>query len=137
MEVLTQLKFKRSKKSQAKEITIKKETVTTSSPTKVDTIIKALSGLETEIESLNEQLVDMKKQLNQMAQKEIDRLKDKITEMATEEAEVIISEAREKAKEEGQRIITAGDINLKDIQNKIDAKFNEAVEHVVSTVLKA
>jgi len=28
-------------------------------------------------------------------------------------------------------------MNLKDVQNKIDTKFNEAVDHVVSTVLKA
>ena len=57
--------------------------------------------------------------------------------MATKEAESIISQAREKAQAEGQRISTAGDVNLKDVQDKIDAKFNEAVDHVVSTVLKA
>ena len=53
------------------------------------------------------------------------------------EAEVIITESREKANSESQRIMTAGDLNLKDVQNKIDAKFNEAVDIVVSTVLKA
>jgi hypothetical protein len=33
--------------------------------------------------------------------------------------------------------LAAGDVNLKDVQDKIDIKFNEAVDHVVSTVLKA
>ena len=103
----------------------------------VDKIIKALSGLESDIDSLTENLADMKKQLNQKAQKEIDSLKEQVTQMATKEAEAIITEAKEKAKSESQRIMTSGDVNLKDVQNKIDTHFNEAVDHVVSTVLKA
>ena len=109
----------------------------TAAPSKVDGIIKALSGLESDIDSLNQNLAEMKKELNQKAQHEIDSLKEQVIQMATKEAETIISQAREKAKSEGQRISTAGDVNLKDVQDKIDAKFNEAVDHVVSTVLKA
>ena len=130
------MKIKGSKKTTPKTIT---EEIPTSSvsPGKVDKIIGALNNLESNIDSLNESLGDMKKQLNQKAQKEINRLRDQITQIATKEAEIIISEAREKAKSESQRILTAGDLNLKDVQNKIDSKFNEAVDHVVSTVLKA
>ncbi len=129
------MKLKGSKNSQktlAKEIP-----ASTAAPGTVDKIIKALSGLESDIDSLNENLADMKKQLNKIAQKEIDKLREHVIQMATKEAEVIISEAKEKAKSESQRILTSGDVNLKDVQNKIDTKFNEAVDHVVSTVLKA
>ena len=42
--------------------------------THVDGIIKALSNLESDIDSLNLKLEDMKKQLNSKAQKEIDSL---------------------------------------------------------------
>jgi V/A-type H+/Na+-transporting ATPase subunit G/H len=130
------LKIKGSKKTAQKTIT--KEILSTSvEPGTVDKIIKALSGLESNLDSLNENLVDMKKQLNQKALKEIDQLREQVIQMATKEAESIISEASEKAKSESQRILTAGDMHLKDVQNKIDTKFNEAVEHVVSTVLKA
>ncbi len=132
------MKFKASKKSDSKKNVPSKEIpAITAAPGKVDTIIKALSGLESNIDSLNEKLSDMKKELDQKAQKEIDKLKEEVTQMATKEAEVIISESREKANSESQRIMTAGDLNLKDVQNKIDAKFNEAVDLVVSTVLKA
>jgi len=110
---------------------------TTTAPAKVDDIIKALSGLESNIDSLNEKLVDMKNQLNQKALKEINKLREHVTEMATKEAESIIAQSREKAKSESQKIATKGGENLKDIQKKIDDKFNEAVDHVVSTVLKA
>jgi len=132
------MKFKGSKKDGSKEKAITKEMpAITIAPAKVDTIIKALSGLESDIDSLNEKLGDMKKLLNQKTEKEIDKLKDQVTQMATKEAETFISEVREKAKSESQRIMTAGDLNLKDVQNKIDTKFNEAVDLVVSTVLKA
>jgi len=110
---------------------------TTTAPAKVNDIIKALSGFESNIDSLNEKLADMKNQLNQKALKEIDKLREQVTEMATKEAESIIAQSREKAKSESQKIATEGSENLKDIQKKIDDKFNEAVDHVVSTVLKA
>ncbi|MGI0064181.1 MAG: hypothetical protein ACREAL_04850 [Nitrosopumilaceae archaeon] len=130
------MKFKGSKKVAPKTIT--EEILSTSvSPGTVDKIIKALSGLESNIDSLNENLADMKKQLNQKAQKEIDQLREQVIQMATKEAETIIFDTREKAKSESQRILTAGDMHLKDVQNKIDTKFNEAVDHVMSTVLKA
>ncbi len=131
------MKFRDSKKIDSKKNTSKEIPSITAAPGKVDTIIKALSGLESNIESLNEKLADMKKELNQKAQKEIDKLQVEVTRVATKEAEVIITESREKANSESQRIMIAGDLNLKDVQNKIDAKFNEAVNLVVSTVMKA
>jgi vacuolar-type H+-ATPase subunit H len=135
--VLSEVKLKRSKSS-TEEVAITKDYPTsTASPAKVDTIIKTLSALESDIDSLGQNLADMKKQLNQKAQREIEKLTEQVSQMATKEAEAMISEAREKAKSESQRILTAADINLKDVQNKIDSKFNEAVEVVVSTVLKA
>ena len=45
--------------------------------THVDGIIKALSNLESDIDSLNLKLEDMKKQLNSKVQKEIDNLMTK------------------------------------------------------------
>jgi len=120
---------------------------TTTAPAKVDDIIKALSGLESNIDSLNEKIADMKNQLNQKALKEIDKLREQVTEMATKEAESIIAQSREKAKSESQKIATEGGENLKNVQKKIENlknvqkkigdKFDEAVDHVVSTVLKA
>ena len=131
------MKLKRSKSS-PEEIAITKDYPTsTAAPAKVDTIIKTLSALESDIDSLGQNLADMKKQLNQKAQREIEKLTEQVSQMATNEAEAMISEAREKAKSESQRILTTADINLKDVQNKIDSKFNETVEVVVSTVLKA
>ena len=64
---------------------------------KVTGIIKSLSSLEDDLDSLNGKVADMKKQLNVKAQTEIDALLEKTREMATKEAEVIINASKEKA----------------------------------------
>ena len=67
----------------------------------------------------------------------IDNLLEKTREMATKEAEVIINASKEKATAESAKIAQEGDAKLAEIQSSIDANFDEAVKHVVSTVLKA
>ena len=104
---------------------------------KVTGIIKSLSSLEDDLDSLNGKVADMKKQLNVKALGEIDALLEKTREMATKEAEVLINAAKEKATTESAKISKDGEAKLSEIQSNIDANFDEAVKHVVSTVLKA
>ena len=104
---------------------------------KVTGIIKSLSSLEDDLDSLNGKVADMKKQLAVKAQTEIDALLEKTREMATKEAEVIINASKEKATAESAKITQEGEAKLSEIQSNIDANFDEAVKHVVSTVLKA
>ena len=104
---------------------------------KVTGIIKSLNVLEDDIDSLNSKVGDMKKQLSVKAQNEIDALMEKTREMATKEAEVMINTSKEKATAESAKIAQEGESKLSEIQAKIDANFDEAVKHVVSTVLKA
>ena len=104
---------------------------------KVTGIIQSLSALEGDLDSLNGKVAEMKKQLSIKAQTEIDKLSEKIREMATKEAEVIINASKEKANAESAKIAQEGEAKLSEITSKIDANFDEAVRHVVSTVLKA
>ena len=104
---------------------------------KVTGIIQSLSGLEDDLDSLNTKVADMKKQLSLKAQTEIDVLLEKTREMATKEAELIINASKEKANSESGRIAQEGESKLAEINSRIDAGFDEAVRHVVSTVLKA
>ena len=104
--------------------------------TRVDGIIKALSGLESDIDSLNLKLDDMKKQLNSKTQKEIESLMEKTKEIATKEAESIITESKSNAEAESQKILQKGEETFTKIKKNIDANFNSAVDDVVSSVLK-
>ena len=104
---------------------------------KVTGIIQSLSALEDDLDSLNGKVAEMKKQLSIKAQTEIDKLLEKTREMATKEAEVIINASKEKAKTESEKIAQEGEAKLSEITSKIDSNFDEAVQHVVLTVLKA
>ena len=104
---------------------------------KVTGIIKSLNALEDDLDSLNSKVGDMKKQLSVKAITEIDNLLEKTREMATKEAEVIINASKDKATAESAKIAQECDVKLSEIKSKIDANFDEAVKHVVSTVLKA
>ncbi len=104
---------------------------------KVTGIIQSLSALEDDIDSLNSKITEMKKQLSVKALTEIDKLLEKTREIATKEAEVIINTSKEKANAESAKIAQEGEAQLSEITTRIDSNFDEAVRHVVSTVLKA
>ena len=104
---------------------------------KIDGIINSLSELESDIDSVNLSLVDMKKSLNSIAQKEIDSLLEQTRKMATSEAESMITESKSKAESESQKITQNGEAKIAEIQQNIDSSFDSAVENTVSTILKS
>lgn len=104
---------------------------------KVTGIIRSLGDLETDLDSLVSKSADMKKQLASKAQAEIEAALVKTREMALQEADGIISAAKAKANDEAARITEAGNAKLADIRSRIETNFDQAVAHVVSTVLKA
>ena len=104
---------------------------------KVTGIVKSLNMLEDDLDSLSSKVSDMKKQLSIKTQAEIDNLLEKTREIATKEAEIVINASKEKANAESAKIAQEGESKLSEIQSKVDANFDEAVKHVVSTVLKA
>jgi len=103
---------------------------------KVTGIIQSLNGLENDLDSLNSKIADMKRQLSVKAVTEIDKLLERVREIATKEAQEIINLSKEKATRESVKIAKDGETKLSEIQANIDAHFDEAVKHVVSTVLK-
>jgi len=107
------------------------------SESKVTGIIKSLNALENDLDSINSKVSDMKKQLAIKTQNEIDIILEKTREIATKEAEVIINASKEKATVESEKISQEGEAKLSEIQSNVDANFDKAVKHVVSTVLKA
>ena len=104
---------------------------------KVDGIINSLSELESDIDSVNLSLADMKKSLNSTAQREIDSLLEKTRKMANSEAESLVSNSKSKAESESQKITQNGESKVIEIQEKIDSNFDSAVDDAVSTILKS
>lgn len=103
---------------------------------KVTDIVRSLGTLEDDMDSLDAKTAEMKKQLVAKTQAEAGSLLAKTREMASKEAESIIEAARTKATAESKEVEKRGEVRLSEIASKIDASFDQAVTHVVSTVLK-
>ena len=102
----------------------------------VSKIIKSLSLLDDDLDSMSGKLGDMKKQIAAKTQGEIESLMGKTKEMATKEAEVIISESRERAVTESKKITDEGEARLAAIKSTVEKNFDDAVEDVVSMILR-
>ena len=103
---------------------------------KVEGIIKTLSELEENIDSLNEKVADMKKKLHARVENEIENLREKVIELATKESESIISKTKDAANQDAKKILDDGEKSLAEIKTKVSTKLDEAVEYVVSSILK-
>lgn len=104
---------------------------------KVTGIIDTLSKLEDNIDSLNSRIPEIQRHIGAKTQEELASLLEKTREMATAEAESIITTTKSKAESEAARITQNGESALTETQSKIDASFDQAVDSVVSTILKA
>ena len=103
---------------------------------KVEGIIKTLSELEENIDSLNEKVADMKKKLHARVENEVEILREKVVEMATKESESMISKTRDAANQDAKKLLNDGEKSLAEIKTKISEKFNDAVEDTISSILK-
>lgn len=103
---------------------------------KVSGIVKALGGLEDNLDSLDSTVADMKHQLTLKAQKEVAIMYEKVREMANQEAEDLVRQAKEKADVEAARISKEADSQLEQIRANIDSGFEDAVGVVVDTIMK-
>ena len=104
---------------------------------KVSKIITSLNALEEDLDSLNEKVAGMKKQLVIKVQSEITTMLEKSREMAIKEADKIIEASKQKAAAQSQEITKEAEARLAESQSRIEANFDDAVGYVVTTVLKA
>lgn len=115
---------------------MKEAAQTTVANSKVSKIIKSLFELESNIDSLNEKVADIKKTLTSKTQSELEALKSQVTQMAIKEAESIISETKVRAEQQSKKIAAEGEAKLAKLKSTVESKSNEAVDGVVSTILK-
>ena len=100
-------------------------------------IVGALSALEDDLDSLDGGIEEMKRRLAAGAQSEIDSMLARTRESASKEAGRIIDKARAEAEAEAAGIAEAGEARMGELRAGIDSGMERAVDHVVSSVLKA
>jgi V/A-type H+-transporting ATPase subunit G/H len=119
----------------AKEKTTHAEVPPPTSHSAVETIVGALSGLETDIEALHVRVEEMKKRIMAHSNEEVEKLKQQVIAMANEEAKRIVESARAEADAESESIGETGRANTANLKKNINSSFDAAVESIVRTVL--
>ncbi len=103
---------------------------------KINKIISALSSLESDMESLKENVLKMQNDLKLKTQNEIELLTEKTKKLAMKESDMIISQSQAKAEIESEKIIKTNDDNLVKLKKKIDDTLDDVVTYIVELALK-
>lgn len=111
--------------------------MSTIAESQVKGIVNALSALEDDIDSLHASVSDIQKNIHSKTQVELDALMEKTKQIALQEAESIINVAKSNAEAQATKIQQESKSTLAQTQSNIDANFDQAIEIVVSNVLKA
>lgn len=112
-------------------------TTDATSTSAVESIVKALSELENDIDAIAARVEEMKKRIMAHSNEEIEKLKQQIIAFANEEAKKIIDRAKADAEAESSAVVKEAEKSLALIRKNIDASFDRAVDAIVKTVLES
>jgi len=101
----------------------------------VETIVSALSELESDIDGMYSRVEEMKRRIIAHSDEEIEKLKQQIITLANQEATQIVDTARVEAEAESEEIGEIGRANLANIRKNIKASFDTTVDSIVQAVL--
>lgn len=100
----------------------------------VESIVSALSELESDIDSLSSKVDEMKKNLMVHSEQEISNIRERVIEIAKEEAAKILNISKEEAEEESAKILEEAEQNLTKVKTNIESSFNNCVDIVLKSV---
>lgn len=102
----------------------------------VESIVKALSELEKDIDMISSKVEELKKRMINQSHEEIGKLKQQIISTAQEEAKKIINKAKTEAEEESVVITKESEENLARIRKNIDSLSDTIVDKIVKMIVK-
>ena len=100
----------------------------------MESIVSALSELESDIDSLSSKVDEMKKNLMVHSEQEISNIRERVIEIAKEEAAKILNISKEEAEEESAKILEEAEQNLTKVKTNIESSFNNCVDIVLKSV---
>ena len=102
----------------------------------VESIIKALSELEKDIDMISSKVEELKKRMINQSHEEVGKLKQQIISTAQEEAKKIIDKAKTEAEAESVVITKESEENLARIRKNIDSLSDTIVDKIVKMIIK-
>jgi flagellar biosynthesis/type III secretory pathway protein FliH len=102
----------------------------------VESIVKALTELEHDIDLVNIKVEELKKRMINWSHDEIEKLKQQIISAAKEEAEQITNNAKKEAEEESVVITKESEENLSKIRKNIESLSDTIADKIVKLIIK-
>jgi F0F1-type ATP synthase membrane subunit b/b' len=102
----------------------------------VESIIKALSELESDIDAISSRVEELKKRMINQSHEEIEKLKQQIISTAQEEAKKIVDKAKIDAEAESMVITKESEENLARIKKNIESLSDTIVDRIVKMLVK-
>lgn len=102
----------------------------------IESIIKALSELESDIDTVSSKVEELKKRMINQSHEEIEKLKQQIISTAQEEAKKIVDKAKTEAEAESVAITKESEENLARIRKNIDSLSDTIVDKIVKMIVK-
>jgi hypothetical protein len=102
----------------------------------VESIVKALTELEHDIDLVNIKVEELKKRMINWSHDEIEKLKQQIITAAKEEAEQITNNAKKEAEEESVVITKESEENLSKIRKNIESLSDTIADKIVKLIVK-
>ena len=100
----------------------------------VESIVNALSELESEIESLTSKMDEKKKNLMVHSEQEISNIRERVIEIAKEQAGKILNVSKDEAEKESAKILEDAEQNLIKVKSNIESSFDRCVDIVLKSV---
>lgn len=100
----------------------------------VESIVNALSELESDIDNLSSKVDEMKKNLMVHSEQEISNIREKVIGIAKEQAGKITNNSKDEAEKESAKILEDTEQNLTKVRTNIESSFNKCVDIVLKSV---
>jgi len=102
----------------------------------VEGIIKALSELEGDLDTISSKVEELKKHMINKSQEEIENLKQQMISNAQEEAKQIIDKARTEAEADSVIVSKESEENLARIRKNINSLSDTMIDRIVKVIVK-
>lgn len=102
----------------------------------VESIVKALTELERDIDVVNFKVEELRKRMINWSDNEIEKLKQQIITAAKEEAAQITDKARKEAEEESVIITKESEENLSRIRKNIESLSDTITDKIVKIIVR-
>jgi len=101
----------------------------------IERIVKILSDMEMKLDEVKAGIGQKKRELREIMREEVEKAKDEVLKDASGLLQKALDEAKSSAEDEVAKILAKSDGEIKELKDKIEKKFEDALELVLKSIM--